>query len=280
MSRPFYQAFRRQAWTGLLIPIVLSATACDYWPPGLQSHIEELRAELNDALDDRQRLDLELMEMKTQQASLQREVEEKARENEVLQERLASLPRAAGRTARAANYAPPASVGTERVAASFSESTAPRSSLRKGAYFSLQMEQPPQRGPRVAQLQRLLRRHAFPIRVDGIYGPSTDAAIRSFQRVHGLLSDGVVGPRTYRALHAAAPAVQQVRQLRLGPRLLAGRDVSHLQRALRRAGYHIPIDGHFGRETKRAVIRFQRSHGLQPDGIVGPRTWAGLKGRG
>jgi len=33
----------------------------------------------------------------------------------------------------------------------------------------------------------------------------------------------------------------------------------------------------YGRTTRKAVIAFQRSHGLSADGIVGPRTWAKLK---
>lgn len=38
----------------------------------------------------------------------------------------------------------------------------------------------------------------------------------------------------------------------------------------------IPDDGQFGGGTEKAVIAFQRSHGLVDDGIVGPKTWAKL----
>jgi peptidoglycan hydrolase-like protein with peptidoglycan-binding domain len=38
----------------------------------------------------------------------------------------------------------------------------------------------------------------------------------------------------------------------------------------------IPATGSFDANTEAAVRRFQRDHGLVPDGIVGPRTWATL----
>lgn len=47
-----------------------------------------------------------------------------------------------------------------------------------------------------------------------------------------------------------------------------GSAVKKLQRKL-----HVtPVSGYFGQETRRAVIRFQRSHRLKADGIAGPAT--------
>lgn len=52
-------------------------------------------------------------------------------------------------------------------------------------------------GPAVRKLQRLLR-----LRADGIFGKKTEAAVRAFQKDHGLAVDGVVGPATWEHLLA------------------------------------------------------------------------------
>ena len=53
-------------------------------------------------------------------------------------------------------------------------------------------------------------------------------------------------------------------------------DVLTLQTKLNQFGYNLYTDGIFGSGTLGAVIDFQASHGLEPDGIVGRRTWDAL----
>lgn len=56
-------------------------------------------------------------------------------------------------------------------------------------------------GVQVRHLQRALARLGYSAgRIDGSYGPATVAALKRFQQASGLQADGVLGPRTLRAL--------------------------------------------------------------------------------
>lgn len=58
----------------------------------------------------------------------------------------------------------------------------------------------------VQELQRALARWGYlAIVTDGEFGPLTEAAVRSFQRKHGLKDDGIVGPRTWTVLLSSRP---------------------------------------------------------------------------
>ena len=55
------------------------------------------------------------------------------------------------------------------------------------------------RGEDVKTLQRLLGMTA----VDGVFGVNTENAVRTFQRLHGLVADGIVGTKTWSVLLSA-----------------------------------------------------------------------------
>ncbi len=65
------------------------------------------------------------------------------------------------------------------------------------------------------------------------------------------------------------------RTLRKGNR---GTDVEELQRTLNAdSRYPTKVDGIFGADTAASVRAFQADHGLNADGIVGPKTWEALR---
>ena len=66
------------------------------------------------------------------------------------------------------------------------------------------------------------------------------------------------------------------RTIRQGDR---GEDVRKMQEILMGLGYNVGstgADGIFGKNTKAAVVEFQKKNGLTADGICGPRTWGKL----
>lgn len=59
------------------------------------------------------------------------------------------------------------------------------------------------RGPEVARLQELLNKHLQPsegLKVDGIFGPRTETAVRRYQASAGIGIDGIAGVHTWAAL--------------------------------------------------------------------------------
>jgi len=71
--------------------------------------------------------------------------------------------------------------------------------------------------------------------------------------------------------------VQPSRILR---KYVSGEDVRQLQEELIELGYDVGpdgADGKFGDNTEKAVVQFQKDHGLDADGQVGPLTYAALE---
>jgi hypothetical protein len=125
--------------------------------------------------------------------------------------------------------------------------------------------------PQFAGLQVALARHAlYAGAIDAVPGPLTRIAVVRFQSQRGLVPDGIVGPRTRRALGRLGKPLFGTRTMQPG---MTGWDVAVLQYLLtRRRLLRAEPNGHFGPQTEAAVVRFQGARGLVPDGIVGPVT--------
>ncbi|WP_433031670.1 N-acetylmuramoyl-L-alanine amidase [Actinomycetospora sp. CA-053990] len=106
-----------------------------------------------------------------------------------------------------------------------------------------------------------------------LFDDQLEHAVRIFQQRRGLITDGIVGPATYRALRDARWALGDRMLLLNAASPLTGDDVFALQERLLELGYDSGrADGVFGRQTEQALRGFQRDYGMTPDGMCGPRT--------
>ena len=117
----------------------------------------------------------------------------------------------------------------------------------------------------------------YPHPIDGITGPWTQRAVRTFQAQHGLTVDGVAGRQTRAALGKRGKPKLGKRPMHIGQR---GWDVAALQFLLHERGFGPGgFDGGFGPNTQNAVRRFQAAAHIGVDGVAGPAT-LGLRARG
>ncbi|MGH2596103.1 MAG: peptidoglycan-binding domain-containing protein [Actinomycetota bacterium] len=135
-------------------------------------------------------------------------------------------------------------------------------------------------GPEIHDIQQrliALGGHIDAGELDGTFGASTEAAVRSFQEGRSLRIDGRVGPDSWGQLVEAGYQLGD-RTLYLRSSLHRGDDVRALQRKLNGLGFDAgKEDGLFGSRTDHAVREFQRNVGEEPDGIVGIETLATLE---
>ena len=109
--------------------------------------------------------------------------------------------------------------------------------------------------------------------IDAIVGPRTLAAVRTFQRVHGLPVTGIADVRTRRELGPLGTPLFGSRPLMRGR---FGWDVAVLQYLLNKHGVRVPLNAYMDRPTVAGMRRYQRSMHLKPDGVAGPATFTAL----
>ena len=112
-------------------------------------------------------------------------------------------------------------------------------------------------------------------RVDGVYGDTTQDAVRAFQIRNSVTPvDGIAGNKTQQVLYsskaiAAAASVTQYETLRKGDR---GNSVVEMQDSLCQLGYLYEPTGYYDDATVEAVKNFQRRNNLTVDGTAGQDT--------
>jgi hypothetical protein len=130
------------------------------------------------------------------------------------------------------------------------------------------------RNPQTAGLQVALRAQGlYRGPIDAISGPATVAALRRFQRSHGLPVTGLANTRTRKALGPLGRPLFGARTLHRGA---FGWDVAVLQFLLVRQGINVPVNAYFDGPTLRGVRIMQGRLHLRHDGVVGPHTFAAL----
>lgn len=149
------------------------------------------------------------------------------------------------------------------------------------------------RGDDVASLQYLLEyisifyRSVRPTVIDGVFGPATAMALRSFQETFGLETTGTTTEDTWNTLYAVFDAITETvlplgegqrfpGTLRQGDR---GESVRLLQTYLNAISQyygdipHLEVDGIFGSQMRNAVYEFQRLYLFEDTGVVDSVTW-------
>lgn len=150
------------------------------------------------------------------------------------------------------------------------------------------------------QLDRI--RQDYPLipeitRLNGRFGAETDAAVRTFQDIFNLRVDGIVGKATWYKISRIYSAVTRLGEITSEgtgtfipeeiPREIlsigsTGDNTRLAQFILEYLSFFYPsipdvtVDGYYGEGTRNSVVGFQKTFGLEPDGIVGEDTWRAL----
>ena len=114
--------------------------------------------------------------------------------------------------------------------------------------------------------------------INNILDNETKAAIKEFQRLSGLVIDGILGPITKAALEKGEDSYIAIGGADVDtPKITYSIDIENAQKVLKELNlYNGEIDGINGNGTKSAIKEFQKLAGLTVDGVIGPITKSAL----
>ena len=133
------------------------------------------------------------------------------------------------------------------------------------------------KGDDVKAAQKYLRAYGYlEATPDGIFGAMTETAVKMFQAYNGLSNpDGKIGNWTARKFNS--DETYYFSPLTTGMR---GNDVKVMQTYLKKLGYlSATPDGIFGAKSKKALIEFQKDHGLYITGSADFQTLSAIFNR-
>lgn len=134
------------------------------------------------------------------------------------------------------------------------------------------ISRPGDKGDDVKILQARLLELGYSLIASGIYDDGTKSAVMEFQRINGLVIDGIAGANTKSALYSAA--VQKAGETPISYTTLKldqkSEAIGALNRRLKELGYNVNTSDSFDIKTHQAVTNFQIINGLNATGSANP----------
>ncbi|WP_344961135.1 peptidoglycan-binding protein [Crossiella cryophila] len=137
------------------------------------------------------------------------------------------------------------------------------------------------RSAEVRGMQLALKDKGYGLTGTGFYGDNTLAAVKDFQREHGIKDSGIVGSKTWQALVGRMPQHQTYAGEPPATVFQPGghypEDMFFLHNALNRINGSTGEYGDtYDAGTQAKVREFQRTVGLPEDAVVNAPTWRAL----
>ncbi|GAF64988.1 N-acetylmuramoyl-L-alanine amidase [Bacillus sp. TS-2] len=125
----------------------------------------------------------------------------------------------------------------------------------------------------VIALKKDLAKVGYPVpgNTTNHFGPQTEQVVKSFQKDYGLTQNGLIDNKTRQTIDDILSGKLEPTYLRNG---VHHKSVVKLKQDLAKAAYPVPGNNteHFGPQTEKVVIQFQKDYGLTQDGVVGKST--------